>query len=184
MKAGLPRRALLAAGAAAALAPALARAQVTGWKLGQKIPDFAFLDPAGKRYALRSFPGKALLLLFWGTWSRDCDAELIRLDAAAQGWRQDPRAAILTLVIAEPVARAAGWLERRRLSLPVFAPETEQTWDLKLLDGKTARLGDKVPYGLILDPDRTLRFQRQGAGGVDAYDEQLRRVAFGVRSVG
>lgn len=183
MSAPLARRALLAGGLAA-LAPAPSMAQVTGWRLGQMVPEFYFRDPFGQRFALASFPGKVLLLLFWATWSRDCDAEIIRLDSAAQGWKQDPRAAILTLVIAEPATRARGFLDRRRLGLPVFEPEVVETWDLKYADGKTARLGNGVPFGVILDQNRTLRFQRQGPGGVAAYDEQLHRIAAGVRSFG
>jgi peroxiredoxin len=179
----LARRSLLAGGLTA-LAPAPAPAQVAGWRLGQTIPEFGFRDPFGQRFALASFPGKALLLLFWATWSRDCDAELIKLDAAAQVWKEDPRAAVLTLVIAEPATRARGWLDRRRLGLPVFEPEVVETWDLKLADGRTARMGNAVPFGFILDHQRTLRFQRQGPGGVAAYDEQLRRIAIGVRSFG
>ena len=179
----LGRRTLLGAGAVALAAPP-ARAQVAGWRLGQKAPDFAFRDPAGRRFTLEDYAWKAVLLLFWGTWSRDCDGELVRLESAAEGWRQDPRVAILTLAIAEPVARARGWLDRRRITLPVFEPEVEETWDLKLLDGKTVRLGNAVPFGIVLDANRTIRFQRQGPGGVPAYDEQLRRVAAGVRNVG
>ena len=172
------------AGGLASLAVSPAAAQVAGWKLGLTIPEFGFRDPAGKRLTLDDFRDRALLLLFWATWSRECDGEVIKLDSAAQGWKQDPRAAILTLVIAEPVARARGWLDRRRLGLPVFEPEVSETWDLKLADGKTARLGNAVPFGFILDQNRTLRFQRQGPGGVPAYDEQLQRVAAGVRSFG
>ena len=47
-----------------------------------------------------------------------------------------------------------------------------------------AALITAVPFGFILDQNRALRFQRQGPGGVPAYDEQLRRIAAGVRSVG
>jgi len=178
----LPRRSLLAGGTALAAAPAAA--QVGGWRVGIPASDFAFRDAAGRRFTLASFPDRALLLLFWATWSRDSDAELIKLDAVAQTWREDPRVAFLTLVIAEPVARAKGWLERRRLTLPVYEPEAEAVWDLKFLDGRTARLTNAVPYGAILDTQRSIRFLRQGAGGAVAYDEQLRRVTASMIRVG
>lgn len=172
----LARRALLAA-AGAALAPGPAPAQVAGFRLNQRVPAFTFRDPAGRALTLDAFRGRVALLLFWATWSRDCDAEVVQVDALAQRWRADRRVAIATFAIVEPLTRAAGWLQRRRLALDVYAPDTtEEPWDIKLADGKPARMTADVPYGYVLDAGGVIRLERRGTGRTVAYEDEFRRL--------
>ncbi|MBN8809990.1 MAG: thioredoxin [Sphingomonas sp. 67-41] len=55
---------------------------------GEAAPDFAFLDPEGKKTMLAAFRGKPALLNLWATWCVPCRAEMPTLDALA-GQRGD-----------------------------------------------------------------------------------------------
>lgn len=68
------------AGNAAASAPARA---VDRSHSGEAAPDFAFLDPDGRKTTLAAFRGKPVLLNLWATWCIPCRAEMPTLDALA-----------------------------------------------------------------------------------------------------
>jgi peroxiredoxin len=48
--------------------------------VGKKAPDFSLKDLNGKKVALSSFKGKAVLINFWATWCPSCRSEMAALD--------------------------------------------------------------------------------------------------------
>lgn len=49
-------------------------------KPGMEAPDFELADKSGKKWSLRSFRGKPVLLNFWATWCAPCVEEMPSLE--------------------------------------------------------------------------------------------------------
>jgi thiol-disulfide isomerase/thioredoxin len=56
--------------------------------VGERVPDFAFVDFDGKPRKLSDFRGKFLLLDFWGTWCGPCVAEFPNLKQAYETYHE------------------------------------------------------------------------------------------------
>ncbi|WHU05211.1 TlpA disulfide reductase family protein [Sphingomonas sp. NIBR02145] len=102
-----------AANAASDAAPAAAvadKGQLDRSHKGEAAPDFAFVDPAGKKVTLAAFKGKPVLLNLWATWCIPCRAEMPTLDTLA-GQKGD----------ALPVITLSQDMKGRELVDPYFA---------------------------------------------------------------
>jgi thiol-disulfide isomerase/thioredoxin len=108
----LPRRALLlAAGAAALASPARANvgpelfkgtvAKFQAAKAPKPLPDLPFLDPDDKPRSFADFKGKVLLVNFWATWCAPCVKEMPSLNALQAALGKD-RLAVLPLSLDGP----------------------------------------------------------------------------------
>lgn len=70
------------------------------------MPDFAFLDPAGRRLTSVDLKGKPVLVNLWATWCGPCVLEMPMLDALAEKYRD--KLAVVTVaedIQQEKVAR-------------------------------------------------------------------------------
>lgn len=50
------------------------------WKTPRKVPEFSFVDDAGKTISLANFRGRVVLLNVWATWCPPCREEMPSLD--------------------------------------------------------------------------------------------------------
>ena len=71
---------------------------------GEAAPDFAILNPQGKKTTLAALKGKPVLLNLWATWCVPCRAEMPTLDALA-GQKRD---ALAVIPLAQDTERSRG----------------------------------------------------------------------------
>lgn len=90
---------------------------------GEKAPDLAVTDAAGKEVRLRSLAGRPLLVNLWATWCAPCVKELPTLDAAAKAGA----ARFRTVAISQDMdpAKARAFLKEKPLAAaePLFDPK-------------------------------------------------------------
>ncbi len=143
-----------------------ARAGV-GLKPGQRFPNLAYRDPAGKPRKLSDDLGRVVVLHFWGSWCPPCQREmpaLQRLHAALRA-RGDIR--FVFMPVREPVARSRAWVAGKGLSLPVSdgGRAAEKEGAFRLADGR--RIGDRevarvFPTTYVLDRHGLVLFAHTG----------------------
>ena len=64
-------------------------------KRGAAMPDFSFLDPAGRRLSSEDLKGKPALINLWATWCGPCVHEMPMLDSLAEKYRD--KLAVITV---------------------------------------------------------------------------------------
>ncbi|MEO0032377.1 MAG: hypothetical protein RIS94_2135 [Pseudomonadota bacterium] len=70
------------------------------------MPDFSFLDPAGRRISSAELKGKPVLINLWATWCGPCVLEMPMLDSLAE--KHHGKLAVITVaqdIDAEKVAK-------------------------------------------------------------------------------
>jgi len=130
----LPRRRLVLAGAAAALAvPGTARAELSAglikgamarFKLTsppKPMPDLEFLDAGDKPMRLADLTGKARLINLWATWCAPCVKEMPSLDHLQAAFPKDKFLVLPISLDGPSKAKVAPFYKERKLtSLGIF----------------------------------------------------------------
>lgn len=161
-----------------------ARAPV-GTARGQRFPDLALHDPAGRPLALSDLRGKVVLLHFWGSWCPPCLAELPELAKLHAAVADVPDLAFVLLQVREPVAQARRYLVRKGMAMPQYdsGAASRQDEHLALADG--GRLPDReaaplFPTTYVLDKQGLVLFAHRGiVAGLPDYAPLLRDAAGG-----
>jgi thiol-disulfide isomerase/thioredoxin len=82
------RRIVLSTLVACALALGLSgAAALAAGKAGNRAPDFALKNAAGKEVKLSDLKGKVVLVDFWASWCKPCKKELPELDKLAKAYK-------------------------------------------------------------------------------------------------
>ena len=77
-------------------------------RIGKSLPAFSLPDASGKTVSLTSFPGKYVLLDFWGTWCVPCIQGIPELKSVHEKYKS--RLAIISIALERPTDRQK-WLK-------------------------------------------------------------------------
>ncbi len=138
-----------------------------GLKPGQRFPDIAYLDPAGRPRKLSDDRGRVLVLHFWGSWCPPCQREMPDLQKLHGRLKADSNLRFVFLPVREPVARSRDWLKDKGIALPLSdgGPAAGKDGAFLLHDGR--KIGDRdmarvFPTTYVLDRHGLVLFAHVG----------------------
>ncbi|MCI0709432.1 MAG: TlpA family protein disulfide reductase [Chloroflexi bacterium] len=101
-------------------------ASVTAPISGAKAPDFTLLDLAGGEHSLDDYQGRPVIINYWATWCRPCEAEMPALQAVYEKY-EDDGLVILAINTTESPQVIEPFIEERGLTFPVLLDERSAT---------------------------------------------------------
>jgi thiol-disulfide isomerase/thioredoxin len=141
-----------------------------GLKPGQRFPDIAYRDAAGKPRKLSDDRGRVLILHFWGSWCPPCQAEMPDLGKLRGQLGAVANLRFVFLPVREPAARSRDWAKARGLPIPIAdgGPAAARDGAFLLADGR--RIGDRdvarvFPTTYVLDRHGLVLFAHAGPVG-------------------
>jgi thiol-disulfide isomerase/thioredoxin len=155
----------------------------SGHGLGQRMPDIAFRDAAGKRQNVGALRGRVVLLHFWGSWCGPCRKEMPELQLLHAALADRGDVAFILLQTRETFAVARRWAQAQGIRLPFYdsgsAGEDDAFFRLavggKVPDREIAR---SFPTTYVLDKRGVILFAHVGpVAGWPAYEGLLRDAA-------
>jgi thiol-disulfide isomerase/thioredoxin len=118
--------------------------------------EFTLINLDGKEHSLAEFRGKIVVVNFWATWCLPCREEMPMLSKLAPKYdAKDVAFLAASIDDAQTQPKIARFLEKKKITLPVFTGATADTL-------KQFNLGEIVPATLILDRDGTPVFRIEG----------------------
>jgi len=114
--------------------------------VGKQMPDFTFVDFAGKQRSLKEFRGKYLLIEWWGVWCVDCVRDMPYTVQAYERFRSRGLE-ILGLNWDDKTDDATAFLEKSKALWPQARKDS-----IKTLTDVTYRI-QEYPSSILLDPD-------------------------------
>lgn len=150
---------------------------------GQRFPNLALVDPAGRKVKLSDLRGEVLVLHFWGSWCPACRKELPDMQAAARKLAGTAR--FVLVQVREPADVARAWLKRQAIRLPHYDGGARSDADANLVLADGRRLPDRdlakaFPSTYVLDRHGLVLFSHTGPlHGWSEYIPFLRHAARG-----
>lgn len=144
-----------------------ARRAPEGRQPGERFPDLAFADPAGRPQTLASLKGKVVVLHFWASWCTPCRREMPDMQKLRERLRDRRDIVFVLLQAREPIADARRWAQAQGIGLPLsdsLAAGPEDT-AFRLADGR--RLADRsiapgFPATYVIDKRGIVVFAQVG----------------------
>lgn len=155
----------------------------TGTHLGERFPDLAFADAAGRPVKLSDLRGKLVVLHFWGSWCPPCQREMPDLARLVEAAKRARDIRFVFLQVREDYAGASAWANRIAKGLPLYDSGMRRSSDdsLRLADGR--RIADRAiaqafPTTYVLDKHGIVVFSHVGpVAGWEQYIPFLRDAA-------
>ena len=117
-------------------------------------PDFLLADYDGKAVKLDDFRGKTVLLNWWATWCKVCEAEMPDMQRLASENRDD--LVILAINRGEGTGIAKSWSDARGLTALKFVMDKNE--DV----ARGYKLGSSMPNSFFVDKDGIVRVVKIG----------------------
>jgi len=137
--------------------PALGPPAAPDGLIGQRRPDFAHRDPAGRVWSAADFDGHPLLLNFWATWCAPCVEEMPML-SALQREQAGGGLQVLGIALDDP-DRAAEFAAGLDLAYPVLVGET----DVVMTGQRYGNRSGMLPFTVLVDARGVVRWTHLGA---------------------
>jgi len=114
-----------------------------------------FSDEQGNVLNTADLKGKVVFLNFWATWCPPCRAEMPSIQILYNKFKDHPNIAFLLVEIDHENEKAAAFMQKEKLDMPVYFPEGNipRNW-----------LGTSIPSTVILDKQGNLAGKHEGMG--------------------
>lgn len=126
-----------------------ARRAAEGLKPGQRFPDLAYTDAAGKARTLSDDRGRVVVLHFWGSWCPPCQREMSDLQKLHARLGSAPGIRFVFLPVKEPAARSREWARARGIGIPIADGGSAAARDGAFLRADGRRIGDREVAGVF-----------------------------------
>jgi thiol-disulfide isomerase/thioredoxin len=138
-----------------------------GMRRGERFPNLAFFDAAGRRQAVADLRGKVTVLHFWGSWCGPCRREMPELEKLRDSLRANDDIGFTLLQVREKFATAAQWAAAQKINLPLFDSGSTGESDALLQLAGGGRVGDReiakvFPTTYVLDRHGIVVFSHVG----------------------
>ncbi len=97
--------------------------------LPRRAPAFKLKDLAGKEVQLSDFVGKALIVVFWGTFSRPCEEQLKVLNELQQQYAEKPFAVVGINIDDKGAKPVQAFAEKNKLNFPILVADYQVIQD-------------------------------------------------------
>lgn len=97
-------------------------ANVTAPITGANAPQFTLMDLEGNEHSLADYQGRPVIINYWATWCRPCEAEMPALQAVYDQY-QDEGLVILAINTTESPQVITPFVEERGLTFPILLDE-------------------------------------------------------------
>jgi peroxiredoxin len=94
-------------------------ANVTAPISGARAPDFVLTDLQGNEHSLENYRGRPVIINYWATWCRPCEAEMPALQAVYEKY-EDDGLVILAINTTESTQVITSFVEERDLTFPIL----------------------------------------------------------------
>lgn len=132
-------------------APARSGSEV---QVGDQAPDFELTTTDGTKFKLSDQRGKVVVILFFATWCRTCQAEMPRLQQDVYGKFKGDRFALIAIGREHENAEVARFKAKRGLGFPMAGDPSRAVFGL---------YADKsIPRTLVVDRDGKILFESVG----------------------
>lgn len=144
-----------------------AAAAAVGTARGERFPNIAFRDPAGKLLNLSELRGRVVVLHFWGSWCGPCRREMPDLQTLADSFKSSRDIAFVLLQVRESYGKARDWARAQGIRLPLHdSGSTGETDDQFALAGggqlKDRTVAAHFPTTYVLDRHGLVLFSHVG----------------------
>lgn len=119
------------------------------------VSDIFFKDGKENIISLSDLKGKVVFINFWATWCPPCRAEMPSIESLYQKVKDNKNIVFLMVDVDNDYAKAKKYMDRKKLTLPVYTPASAIPETL---------MSGTIPTTLILDKKGQLVFKHEGAG--------------------
>lgn len=123
--------------------------------------DVNLINNRGEVVTLADFKGKVVFINFWATWCPPCIAEMPSIQILHDKFKDDSDVVILTVEIESKKEKAKQFMKRKKLTLPVYYPNSNLP--IVLFDGT-------LPTTVILDKEGNIAHKTLGMADYSGND--------------
>lgn len=123
--------------------------------------DVKLINNHGEVVTLADFKGKVVFINFWATWCPPCIAEMPSIQILHDKFKDDSDVVILTVEIESKKEKAKQFMKRKKLTLPVYYPNSNLP--IVLFDGT-------LPTTVILDKEGNIAHKTLGMADYSGND--------------
>jgi len=131
-------------------------------RMNADFPDFAFVDPQGKRSKLSDYRGQVVLVKLWATWCGVCRSKWPEYQALYDSIKNEPQVQVVTLSVFEDPQVSQNWVNARGFNVPLFKNLITDRGAVPVADGSYYFLKG-TPMLFLIDKDGILRKKAVGA---------------------
>lgn len=145
---------LVLAGFMALIGWGLSRSMRGSILIGDSVPEFKLTTFDGEAFSTRDFAGKVIVVNFWASWCKPCEAEARELEEAYQYYLPDEEVVFLGLAYVDTEPNSLAYLEKFGITYP-NGP------DLRTEVSQMFRVSG-VPETFIIDREGRLAYFKKG----------------------
>jgi peroxiredoxin len=132
-------------------------------EVGQPVPDFTLETPGGELVSLSDFRGQVVVLNFWATWCRPCQAEMPEFQSLWVEREDEGDLVVLAVSWHDPADSVSAFIEEFRLTFPVVLDTSGEVLDEYGLPG--------LPGTFFIDAEGVLQSRVLGPLSADRLRE-------------
>jgi peroxiredoxin len=140
------------------------KTELMATKVNRPAAPFRLKNLAGQDVALTDYRGKTLILAFWATWCLPCRTELEELNRLADRFRDDPRAALVTISVDDTASVVSDFASKSGYRFPILKSDGTV---------ESAYTQSTIPQLYVIDPLGNIRFQVTGFENDGLFERRL-----------